>query len=207
MLSRSLRAVAHALILATVAAVLMAVGTPQALAEPTNDEVAERIVFEVFPHEGPDSNFWDSWGARRSGGRRHQGTDILGHRGDPILAVADGVVTAMGESRLSGYFIRIQHADDWMTVMMHLNNDTIGTDDGNGGTWSAFHPTLMVGDEVKAGQVVGYIGDSGNAEGTTPHTHFELRVAGEKVNPYPYLAKAWRRHFRLPLPTWTSEAF
>lgn len=170
--------------------------------EPTSDD----MVFEVFPHVGPASNFWNSWGASRSGGRTHMGIDILGQRGAQVVAVADGVVTAMGESRLSGYYIRIQHEGDWMTVMMHLNNDTFGTDDGQGGSWSAFFPTLMVGDEVRAGQVVGYVGDSGNAEGTTPHTHFELRYDGEKVNPYRYLVKAWKRHFRLPLPTGNPEA-
>jgi len=160
-------------------------------------ESATQPVFEVFPHDTKLVNFWDSWGARRSGGRGHRGTDIMSPRGIPIVAVADGVVTSMGKSRLSGYFLRIQHDSDWMTVMMHLNNDTFGTDDGEGGTWSAFHPTLRVGAYVNAGQIVGYVGDSGNAEGTRPHTHFELRIDGKKVNPYPYLADAWKRENRL----------
>jgi murein DD-endopeptidase MepM/ murein hydrolase activator NlpD len=201
-----LRAVAHALISALAAVlVVLALAPPAGAAEP-DVEPTNDMVFEVFPHVGAASNFWDSWGSRRSGGRRHKGVDILGQRGAPVVAVADGVVVEMGKSRQSGYFIRIQHTGDWMTVMMHLNNDTFGTDDGEGGTWSAFYPTLMVGDPVTAGQPVGYIGDSGNAEDTTPHTHFELRYDGKKVNPYPYLVGAWRRHFRLPLPTGSPEA-
>lgn len=204
--SPSLRAVAHVLIAALIVMFIVATNTPAAGAAEPDDQTADGIVFDVFPHIGAASNFWDSWGARRSGGRRHKGVDILGQRGAPVVAVADGVVAEMGKSRLSGYFIRIQHAGDWMTVVMHLNNDTFGTDDGEGGTWSAFYPTLMVGDKVRAGQVIGYIGDSGNAEDTIPHTHFELRFHGEKINPYPYLVDAWRRHFRLPHPTGTAEA-
>jgi len=159
----------------------------------------EHMRFSVFPHEGSESSFWDSWGARRSGGRRHEGIDIMSKRGNAIVAVAGGVVAAMGHSRMSGYFIRIQHPDDWMTVYMHLNNDTLGTDDGAGGEWTAYFATLTVGDTVAAGQTIGYVGDSGNAEGTRPHTHFELRHRGTKVNPYPYLRDVWHRQFRLPM--------
>ncbi len=193
------------LIIAAVSLTL-AVGwpSPSRAAQP-DEEAISAIVFETFPHKGADSNFWNSWGAPRSGGRRHKGVDIMGQRGDEIVAVADGVVTAMDESRMSGYFIRIQH-DGFSTVMMHLNNDTYGTDDGQGGRWTAFYPTLRVGDHVTAGQVVGYIGDSGNAEGTSPHTHFEVKIDGVSINPYRYLVAAWRRHFRLPIPVAGYEA-
>jgi murein DD-endopeptidase MepM/ murein hydrolase activator NlpD len=150
----------------------------------------------VFPHDTEEISFSDSWGNRRPGGRRHKGTDIISPRGTEILAVADGVVTEMGASRLSGYFIRIEHADEWITSYLHLNNDTNGTDDGEGGTWTAFFPTLQEGDEVIAGQVIGYVGDSGNAEGTIPHTHFEIKHDGEKKNPYPYLRNALEREMQ-----------
>jgi murein DD-endopeptidase MepM/ murein hydrolase activator NlpD len=147
----------------------------------------------VFPHDTAAVSFYDSWGSRRSGGRRHKGTDIISPRGTEVLAVAAGVVTEMSRSRLSGYFIRIEHEDDWTTSYLHLNNDTLGTDDGEGGEWTAFFPTLMEGDEVIAGQVIGYVGDSGNAEGTVPHTHFEVNHDGHKENPYDYLEDAWLR--------------
>lgn len=152
----------------------------------------------VFPHEGTAVNFWDSWGARRSGGRRHRGIDIMSPRGTPIVAVADGVVSDFGSARLSGYYIRIDHGNGWSTAYMHLNNDTLGTDDGNGGVWTAIHPLLTIGSEVSAGQVIGYVGDSGNAEGTQPHTHFEVKYEGTKINPYPYLVDAWKRARRTP---------
>jgi murein DD-endopeptidase MepM/ murein hydrolase activator NlpD len=155
------------------------------------------IVFDVFPHQGQGVDFWNSWGARRSGGRRHQGIDIMSPRGTSIVAVADGVVTSMGWHRMSGYFIRVQHEDGWMSVYMHLNNDRVGTDDGEGGPWSAFSLQLKEGYAVHAGEVIGYVGDSGNAEGTKPHTHFELRVGEGKVNPHTYLKDVWERQQRL----------
>jgi murein DD-endopeptidase MepM/ murein hydrolase activator NlpD len=163
------------------------------------------FVLTVFPNETTAVNFWDSWGARRSGGRRHAGTDIMAPRGAAIRAVADGIVTDFGKGRLSGYFIRLDHGNGWSTSYMHLNNDTLGTDDGAGGEWTAFHPLLTVGSEVVAGQVIGYVGDSGNAEGTQPHTHFEVRHDGDKVNPYPFLRDAWRREMRMAAPTLTPR--
>jgi murein DD-endopeptidase MepM/ murein hydrolase activator NlpD len=147
----------------------------------------------AFPHKTAEVTFSNSWGSRRSGGRRHRGTDIISPRGTEVLAVADGVVTKMGKHRLSGYYIHIDHAGEWSTSYLHLNNDTLGTDDGEGGTWTAFFPTLIEGDRVVAGQVIGYVGDSGNAEGTIPHTHFEIKHDGEKKNPYDYLTDVLAR--------------
>ena len=134
----------------------------------------------------------------RSGGRRHRGTDILSPRGTPIVAVADGTVAFMGEQRLSGYVVKIEHAGGWSTTYMHLNNDEPGTDNGEGGPLSAFAAGLHEGARVEAGQLIGWVGDSGNAERTTPHTHFELKHHGEKLNPYPYLEAAWLRSVRWP---------
>lgn len=159
-------------------------------------EVEHDFMIEFFPHAGEDTAFRDTWGAPRSGGRRHTGTDILSPRGTRIVAVADGTVTFIGEQRLSGYCIKIEHAGGWRTSYLHLNNDTVGTDDGEGGEEAAFAPGLDVGDRVEAGQLIGWVGDSGNAEHTTPHTHFELIHHDEKLNPYEFLKVAWRRSGR-----------
>jgi murein DD-endopeptidase MepM/ murein hydrolase activator NlpD len=153
--------------------------------------VHEDFVVEVFPHAESPVDFRDTWGARRSGGRSHKGTDILSPRGTSIVAVAPGTVRFMGKQRLSGYSIKIDHGHGWVTSYLHLNNDTPGTDDGDGGEEGAFAPGLEVGDRVEAGQLIGWVGDSGNAERTTTHTHFELKHGDTKVNPYPYLAAAW----------------
>lgn len=155
------------------------------------ESVEEGFVIEVFPHAENPVDFRDTWGARRSGGRRHKGTDILSPRGTPIVAVAPGTVKLMGKQRLSGYWIKIEHGDGWVTTYMHLNNDTPGTDDGRGSHNAAFAPGLEVGDRVEAGQLIGWVGDSGNAERTTTHTHFELKHGDTKLNPFPYLAAAW----------------
>jgi murein DD-endopeptidase MepM/ murein hydrolase activator NlpD len=182
--------------LAVITVSLIAPGVPaQARTESSTDR--PELVFAVFPHQGQGVNFWNSWGAMRSGGRRHQGIDIMSPRGTKIVAVAEGVVTAMGWHPMSGYFVRVQHLDGWMSVYMHLNNDRPGTDDGQGGPRSAFSLLLNEGDAVHAGDVIGYVGDSGNAEGTRPHTHFELRDGDTKVNPHDLLRDAWDRQQRM----------
>jgi murein DD-endopeptidase MepM/ murein hydrolase activator NlpD len=190
---------------ALAAAALITVSMIGSMPASASVRTADDFTLTVFPNDTTAVNFWDSWGARRSGGRRHAGIDIMAPRGTPILAVADGIVADFGTARLSGYFIRLDHGNGWSTAYMHLNNDTLGTDDGAGGEWTAFHPLLTVGSEVVAGQVIGYVGDSGNAEGTQPHTHFEVRYEGDKVNPYPLLRDAWRREMRTPEPALTPR--
>ncbi|MDX2342679.1 MAG: M23 family metallopeptidase [Acidimicrobiia bacterium] len=153
-----------------------------------------RLVY--FPHEDITSAFSNDWGDARSGGRSHLGTDIFGHKHSAVVAVADGFVTKMAESSRSGFHVRIEHRDGWESWYMHLNNDSLGTDDGSGGTGGAFPEDIEVGMFVAAGTVIGYVGDSGNAEGSSSHTHFELHN-GRAVNPYPYLADAYDRWIRV----------
>lgn len=159
-------------------------------------ETANQFRVLAFPHDSALVHFYDSWGARRSGGRRHRGIDIHSPKGTPVVAVADGVIIHLGSNRLSGWNLKIEHVGGWVSSYVHLNNDTPGTDDGEGGRWTAFARGLQVGDEVTTGQVVGYVGDSGNAEHTVPHTHFELKYDGEKLNPYDFLRTAWEERVR-----------
>ncbi|MCL1599077.1 MAG: M23 family metallopeptidase [Actinomycetia bacterium] len=175
-----------------ISGIQLSVTTPPANAERQEADFSLR----VFPVAADTLRFTDTWGAARPGGRRHKGTDIVADRGTPILAVADGVVTEMDYRSTSGYYLRIEHADGWQTTYLHLNNDTYGTDDGQGGVWTAYYPTLTVGTNVFAGDVIGYVGDSGNSESTTPNTHFEIRQGDVKINPYPLLDAAWDREHR-----------
>lgn len=140
----------------------------------------------VFPLAGP-LEVLSTFGAERDNGERsHKGVDLAAPRLTPVLAVKDGVVARVNHA---GVNVVIRHYDGWTSWYLHLNNDTVGTDDGLGG---GIVPGLEVGDPVTAGQVIGWVGDSGNAEPTPPHLHFELRNRwGESIDPLRSLRSAW----------------
>lgn len=120
----------------------------------------------VCPVQGAVS-FVDSWGAPRSGGRHHEGVDMMAARGTPDVAVVSGNVT-MKVGNLSG------------------NGVYLYGDDGN--TYWYFHLDSWVGGprHVSQGEVIGYVGDTGNARGGPTHTHFEYHPGGGgPVDPYP----------------------
>ena len=193
----TLRYLALGAIAAAVAAIALVL--PALPTQASGSEEADDFVIKAFPHETSIVEFSDTWGAGRSGGRRHQGTDIMSPKGSWIVAVEDGIVERLDWNRLSGWNIMIRHADAWTSHYLHLNNDTTGTDDGDGGPQAAFAKGLEVGSFVQAGEVIGFVGDSGNAEHTGSHTHFELHLDGHKVNPYPYLLDVLERERRLGL--------
>jgi putative cell wall-binding protein len=90
-----------------------------------------------------------------------------------------------------GYMLVITGDDGWSYHYLHINNDTPGTDDGQAPLDQVFAPGLKKGDRVNAGQFVAYLGDSGNAESTGPHLHFELHdPSGAAVNAYASLKAA-----------------
>src|SRR5688500_4233144 len=123
------------------------------------------------PVGGP-VQFIDSWGFARSGGRRHQGVDMLAATGTPVVAPVDGVV-GHRTNRTGGLSYHLVAGDGTYYYGTHL---------------SAYGASGL----VAAGTVIGYVGDSGNARGT-PHLHFEIHPGGEgtaAVNPYP-MAAAW----------------
>ncbi len=156
-------------------------------------QAAEDEFTLVFPQPSEATEFVNSWGNARSGGRHHQGTDLLAPQMTPVVAAADGEIKKFGNGPRSGYYIVISHRDGYETWYMHMNNDTPGTDDGRGAPEYTYVATLEVGDTVEAGELLGYVGDSGNAEGSVHHTHFELHLNGRAINPYPFLKVAWER--------------
>jgi murein DD-endopeptidase MepM/ murein hydrolase activator NlpD len=118
----------------------------------------------------PGSSFGDSWGAPRSGGRTHQGTDMMAPYGTPVYAAQSGSV-AHSSSDLGGNQAYVYGDGGDTTFYAHLQ--------GYGGVPSGGH--------ASAGSLIGYVGDTGNATGT-PHLHFEYHPGGGgAVNPYPYL--------------------
>jgi hypothetical protein len=139
-----------------------------------------------FPVEGPVS-YSDDFGAPRSGGRTHEGNDLMGNKLQHELAAVDGTVSFVrsDSSGSSGNMLTVTDAEGWRYVYIHINNDTPGTDDGaNPAEWR-FAPGIDKGVKVKKGQFIAFLGDSGDAETTAPHLHFEIRRPdGTAVNPY-----------------------
>ncbi len=141
-----------------------------------------------FPVAGPHS-FVDDFGVSRPGGRTHHGIDIFANKMIPVVAIADGTVEWMHDERGGRCCaLGIRHSNGWASWYIHLNNDSPGTDDGQG--WG-FAGGIGLGSQVQAGMVIGWVGDSGNAESTPPHLHFELHMPdGTVVNPYLQLRAA-----------------
>jgi len=108
-----------------------------------------------------------------------------------VVSATDGTVQYVTWWEGAGYSVRIKATDGYTYNYYHLNNDTPGTDDGKGGEMHAFAPDIHPGNPVKAGQLIGWVGDSGNAENTPPHLHFEMiEPNGKVVNPYTSLMNA-----------------
>ena len=130
----------------------------------------------AFPVDGPVT-YTNTFGACRGTAceRTHEGQDLMGRKMLPLLAAVDGVVHRVSFNNLVGNSVVLKDADGWTYHYIHVNNDTPGTDDAKATRDQAFPPNIVVGATVVKGQVVGYVGDSGNAESTGSHLHFEIR--------------------------------
>lgn len=152
---------------------------------------AEGTLDIEFPVVG-DVSYADTFTAPRSGGRIHHATDIMAAKMLPVVATVDGTILFAPMVEPSyGYMIMLGGDDGYQYNYVHLNNDTPGTDDGLGGPENAYAAGIKKGVHVKRGQQLGYVGDSGNAEHTDPHLHFEiLDLNNAPINPYPILKAA-----------------
>ena len=115
-------------------------------------------------------SFSDTWGAPRSGGRSHQGVDMIAARGTPIAAIYDGKIKRITSGRLSGLavWLRADNGDEFFYA--HLDS----------------YGDISTGMTVSAGYTIGYNGSTGNAPNWLPHLHFEWHPGGgSAVNPYP----------------------
>jgi murein DD-endopeptidase MepM/ murein hydrolase activator NlpD len=119
-------------------------------------------------------SFIDSWGAARSGGRAHKGTDIMNPMGNTVHAYVDGVISRQSYSSLGGISLYLQGVDGNEYYYAHLSRYASST-----------------GQRVKAGELIAYNGATGNAAWSGPHVHFEVHPGGGgAVNPYPLVKAA-----------------
>jgi peptidoglycan LD-endopeptidase LytH len=116
-------------------------------------------------------SYVDSWGAARSGGRSHQGTDVMAPHGARVFAFVNGVVGRESTSSNGGIQLYLQGDNGVEYFYAHLSGYAVST-----------------GTRVRAGQLIAYNGQTGNARYTAPHVHFEVHPGGgSPVNPYPHL--------------------
>ena len=115
-------------------------------------------------------SYVDSWGAPRSGGRSHQGTDVMAPHGARVFAFVNGVVSRESSSTNGGIQLYLQGDNGVEYFYAHLSGYAVST-----------------GTRVRAGQLIAYNGQTGNAQYTAPHVHFEVHMSGGAVNPYPHL--------------------
>lgn len=139
---------------------------------------------QVFPMQGL-CGFTDTWGQARSEGRSHEGTDVIGARGLALYATNDGVISKVSTGgRNGGNAIYLKLPNGTYFYYAHLDS---------------FAPGMAAGVPVKAGQIIGYVGSTGNTE--TPHLHFEVHpFGGAAVNPYAILKAVDACHVTDVLP-------
>lgn len=145
----------------------------------------------IFFPTDPSVTFTDSFGDARYG-HSHEGIDLMGQKMMPLYSAIDGRVSYIVEPEADyGYAITLIDLDGYTYHYLHVNNDTPGTDDGLGGTANAYAPGMVHGALVTKGQLIGWMGDSGNAENVGAHLHFEIRLPdGTAINPYLSLVAA-----------------
>ena len=150
----------------------------------------------IFPVVGK-AQYTDDFGDARGQGS-HEGNDIMAPRKAPAVAAEAGTVKFWTSSTRAGCMLYLHGKSGTTYLYIHLNNDLTKANDNRGrcvpGT--AFAPGLKSGAKVEAGQHIGYVGDSGDANGVAPHLHFEIRPKNRgATNPFPYLNAATRLLF------------
>jgi hypothetical protein len=150
----------------------------------------------IFPVVGPVS-YTDDFGDARGSGS-HQGNDIMAAKKSVAVAVEAGTVKFWTTSSRAGCMLYLYGKSGTTYLYIHLNNDRTAANDNTGACVPgiAYARGLKSGSRVRAGQMVGYVGDSGDADGGSAHLHFEVHPNdGGAVSPYPYLRKANRLLF------------
>jgi murein DD-endopeptidase MepM/ murein hydrolase activator NlpD len=129
----------------------------------------------TFPVAGTKSSIRDKWGASRGGGiRRHKGIDIHARKGTPVVAVCDGVITTRDNTPIGGKTLWLKSPGrSWSAYYAHLDKQLV-----------------REGQHVRKGQVIGTVGNTGNARTTPSHLHFGVSQGHRWVNPLPFVRLA-----------------
>jgi hypothetical protein len=184
----------------TTAAVLLVLLATWALSA-TAGAAVPRIVFPVVAKV----SYTDDFGDPRWQGR-HEGNDLMAAKRAPAVAVESGRVVKWTSSRSAGCMLYLHGRSGTEYMYVHLNNDRTARNDNRGGCRNgiAYAPGLRSNQRVSAGQLIGFVGDSGDANGIASHLHFELHPnGGRAVSPYRYLRAARRLLF--PRPATASD--
>lgn len=152
---------------------------PPIVAAPDLGRASASAGVNVFPVFGSNPSYTDDYAAPRAGTGWHHGTDIFAPTGTPVLAVADGELYKVGVNTLGGNRLWLRDGAGNTYYYAHL---------------SAYAANVADGTRVRAGQVIAFVGNTGQAITTPPHLHFEIHPGdGASINPYPYL-RAWQKN-------------
>ncbi|MDY6460369.1 M23 family metallopeptidase [Acinetobacter faecalis] len=155
---------------------------PKKPSQPLNPATVQELKKMSLPSQLPvpvqgikRNNLTDTWGASRSSGRIHEGVDIMAPRGTKVFSATEGLIADLRNNNLGGKVIWVLGPSGSWHYYAHLDSHKRG---------------LRVGDYIKKGDLIGYVGNTGNARRTAPHLHYGIYLGGKgrgAVNPYPYL--------------------
>lgn len=123
----------------------------------------------------------NTYGAKRPGGRNHEGLDIFALQLTPIVSASDGIILKTGRDVLGGNVVKVLGSDNKIYYYAHLSK----------------YLDFKANDKIKRGQTIGYVGNTGNAVSTPPHLHFEIMeiswyfpLVTKNINPYSELVES-----------------
>lgn len=136
-----------------------------------------------FPASHSKAKAGSFWGASRDGGKRsHEGVDIFAPKGSPAVAAADGIVTGVNEGGIGGKVVWLRpHGKSYTLYYAHLDDQLV-----------------QPGQQVKAGDILGTVGNTGNARNTPAHLHFGIYTFQGAIDPWPFVNKAVKTAGSLP---------
>jgi peptidase M23-like protein len=146
----------------------------------------------AFPVVDSEASYINDWHDPRPGGW-HEGNDIMSVRHQPAVAFEAGWVEKWSHPKgaVPSCMLVLHGRSGMVYWYIHLNNDEGPDNDNKAGCRKAYAPGLEYHDHVSRGQLVGFVGDSGDANGIQPHLHFEVhKPNGTPINPFQYLNDA-----------------